>query len=220
MVLPGEIDFLSETIALVREEPITLPEFRIQMDIYRSPIVSLCIKKYTINEGSFSWTEKYGFKSPLDILKEKALNESLKVKIQLLLMKEKGILQDISYATFLRDLKNFNKKRKETFSRQQVGYGPLEFSEKMYLNYTLSNNVILLKKILQQKEIFVTDSNLQSYFVNYLNQYPTKITPDFEQIKRVLIDRYMDQKYEEFIEDELFKTPIILNKEVYDQISI
>jgi hypothetical protein len=212
--------FKEDLVATINGEKLCSNELIHQINFYKAKVYASFIDKYKIQDGSFSWSQQYGQEVPWEVLKDKALKEALRIKLQLLLMKEKGLRDDISYAAFKKELQQVNQKRKKAVANHEVVYGPVEYSEKIYFNYLFSNNLILLKKSLQQKEIPITDPLLKAYYEGVKENYKgtSGNYPGFEEIKNALTKNYVDTKYEELIDHWMLNSTIEINRKVYDQL--
>ncbi len=87
--------------ARVNEEPITARELEKQILAERPAVYDYFKKKYNADDSPDFLTSVYGGEKPGDVLQKRALHAAVRIKIQQILMKEKGVMHDISYAAFL-----------------------------------------------------------------------------------------------------------------------
>jgi parvulin-like peptidyl-prolyl isomerase len=151
-------------VATVTNEPITVQEFKRAMRWKRAETALYFQTKYGAQDESKLWTSSYGGESPLQVLKAKALDAAVSVKIQQLLAKQKGIIQDVSYAAFEKDLKLENERRAKALTNKQAIYGPVQFEADAYFDYQFANLVTKLKEKLQGNEIQASDQQLQAHY--------------------------------------------------------
>lgn len=150
-------------IATINGELLTYKEFQLNLSANRAQVSAYFQSKYQAGEGKRFWTESYNGEVPLDKLKQDTLDGLVRIKTCQLLAKQKGVVQDISYKTFLRNLASENDRRAKAQKRNQPVYGPLQYGEQEYYGIVQSNLVGDLKKLLQ-KEQAVSDRELQDYY--------------------------------------------------------
>lgn len=73
--------------------------------------------------------------------KEKTINLAVEAKCKQILAREYGIIEEIDYKSFKKQLVEENKRREATIKKGEVVYGPEQYTEKQYYNYLLSNNI-------------------------------------------------------------------------------
>lgn len=79
---------------------------------------------------------------PLELLKKKALEDCIRIKVQQMIAKEQGVLTDISYEGFLKSLKIENDRRQKALREQKVIFGPVRYTENAYFEYVMSNAML------------------------------------------------------------------------------
>ncbi|HEY0827608.1 MAG TPA: hypothetical protein VGE40_05905 [Bacilli bacterium] len=152
-------------VAKVNDEPILFHEFKAGMMDHRTETIVYFHEKHDAdaNHKGF-WQQTFGEEVPLEVLKEKALKHLTGIKVQQMLAKEMGVLDDLSYEAFLEQLNKENKVRKERLARKEVIFGPQQYDEKTYFNYVFSNMVIDLKKALAEDRFVYSDHDLVMYY--------------------------------------------------------
>jgi hypothetical protein len=141
-------------VAVVNGEPVDARELELQMELERANVYNYFYKKYGAEDGPGFWTKSFGGEVPGEVLRKKALEKCVRIKIQQILAKNHGIAaNDISYAAFLKALKAENKKRAEAARNNEVVYGKLSYDEAAYYQYLLDNDVIRLKRMLFEGEL-------------------------------------------------------------------
>jgi len=112
------------------------------------------------------WNSTSVGESPAQLLRKKALNEAIEIKIQQQLAREIGLIKDISYKAFLEDYKNENLRRKGDIINHKVIYGPTQLTEENYFNYLFSNVVLRLKQELYRRKFNHTEAQLRLLYEN------------------------------------------------------
>jgi hypothetical protein len=154
----------NKTIATVNNDPIYVDEFREKLLIQRIPVEQYFREKYGVAVNGDFWESSYDGGNPLKKAKEMALNEYVKIKVEQELGRDKGLVEDISYPAFLKQLEQENKRRKKAVENNEVIYGPIEFQKNVYYEYLRSNLEIKLKEVLESKEIQFTEEDLMKYY--------------------------------------------------------
>lgn len=173
-----------EYVATVNGEKISLPEYKQVMRSHRAMIFNYFYEKYGVeNDGQF-WTTKYGDEIPIERLKNIALNECVRIKVQQLLAQQKNVISDISYDAFLKNYQTINNQRKEAMNAQKVIYGPVEFTEQTYFNYSFSAMVLQLKNLLAKKELAHDEDDLNDYYEHKKENYKR---PDVVEVDKISV---------------------------------
>jgi parvulin-like peptidyl-prolyl isomerase len=79
-------------------------------------------------------------------------------------MKRNGIVGDVSYDAFLKQLSDENRNRQEAEAKGKVVFGPKQFGEQDYFDYQMSNNVNKLKEKLFAEAGQVPDADLKARY--------------------------------------------------------
>jgi len=95
---------------------------------------------------------------------QKALEESVKIKIRQLIAQEEGLYPDISYAGFLRQLQQENKKREQAIKNGEVVFGPSRYSEEAYFEYVLGQITLSAKRRLLEREWKPDEQALKQFY--------------------------------------------------------
>lgn len=187
-----------QTAMYVNGEPVTVREFRQRMEYdYRA----LTIDHFTRNWGAEAdkefWDKEFDGITPREYLKEKTIESCALIKLQTLKMKEMGILEDISYQSFLQDLETENQRRKEITESGGVIYGPQQYSENEYFEYVFSNLREDLKEQMAAELGWNTEDNLKEYYERYKDTY-YRYSDDIEILKLVI-------PYEKASKDDIYE---------------
>lgn len=150
-------------VLYVSNEEVTVREFNRVMQDKKAVVYEYFKSKYSPKEEDF-WNKSFNGEVPLDLLKKQVIDECVRIKVQQILAKEKGVLSDISYRTFLKDFEKENNRREKAYKNKEIIYGPIKFKESDYFNYSLSKAVISLKEKLKEKEIIIDDRRLEEYY--------------------------------------------------------
>ncbi|KKO53103.1 peptidyl-prolyl cis-trans isomerase [Paenibacillus sp. DMB20] len=95
-----------------------------------------------------------------------------KIKVEQILMKEHGILQDISYKTFLKKLASENNDRQRKLRNDQPIYGPREYEAEEFYSYTHSMNLQhFIDTLAKEKGKLLTDAELKPFYERVKSDY-------------------------------------------------
>ncbi|MZQ86377.1 hypothetical protein GQF01_30180 [Paenibacillus sp. 5J-6] len=169
----------------VNNEPIAAGEFRARLSYnHVAKTYSYFKDKYGVDPGKDFWTTTYGSgESPISYAREATLNDEVRTKVQQILMKQNGILTDISYEGFLKSLADENHRRQEAVKKGQIVYGPTQYGENEFFDYQFSNSVFKLKEKLYAGSISEDDLK-RLYEKDREEKYQL---PDYIKIQKIVI---------------------------------
>ena len=184
-------------MATIEGEPVIFREFMQQASQNRSQVIRYFRITYGLEYSNDFWHKTIDGKSPSIVLKEKTLDTLVKIKVQQIAAKTLGIMTDISYAGFLLKLEKENIKRLEAKSRNEVIYGPVQYTEDVYFNYLFTNMVNQVKNKLEQNVFKINESQLKAIYerdkdIYYRNGHYTDIKLVKAEVKNGLSIRAMD----------------------------
>jgi PPIC-type PPIASE domain len=201
MLVKPDSDDLNEQIVLTIDDyEVTYSEFIPFLQNRKALTANYFKEKYNVEYNKDFWTSDYHGENPLEQAKQNAVDDLLKIKIEQMVMKENGVIQDISYESFLNSLDNENDQRKEKLKNNQPIYGPTQYGAFEFYSYSQSINYQkLIHKMAEDARntkpdaffLQLYDDIKQSYFDNgYIFSYekisvPNKINAQdaLEQIK-------------------------------------
>jgi hypothetical protein len=170
LFMKSKTESSNEVLGNVNGEPITIAEFRMRLNLNRAYTFEYFKTKYGVDDNKQFWTTSYGGENPSNIIKQKTLNELVRIKIEQIAAKEKGIVKAIDYTSFLNALQKENDRRKIAVQKREVIFGPTRYDEQGYYEYLHSNMVIALKGKLAETDLATDDTKLQDYYTNNRNQ--------------------------------------------------
>ena len=151
-------------VATVNGESISVKEFRQMIDKGKASIYKYFKDKFGVDGSGNFWNSSYGGESPVDRVKKEAMDEGARIKVQQILARQKGAVDDISYSAFLKKLDKENKRREEAVKKREVIFGPVHYNPQDYFDYLFSNMLISLKEKLAGTEIKFTKDGLKNYY--------------------------------------------------------
>ncbi|PYI53495.1 peptidyl-prolyl cis-trans isomerase [Paenibacillus flagellatus] len=147
--------------AAVNGEPIELEWMERIMRMERAPVYAYFKDQYGAmpDEETF-WTNRYGGERPIDVLRKRALERCVEIKVQQLLLRKNGMLDDIGYDSFKRTYEAEQARRKEAAKRGTVVYGPVGYDEDTY--FDVFHNDLFHK--LKNRIAAVTEAELEGAY--------------------------------------------------------
>jgi len=151
-------------VAKVNGEPIQKKEFIRQLNLEKASTLEYFTKKYNADVNKNFWNTDFKGEVPIDYARDKALTECINTKMQQIISKKYGLVEDITYSKFLKDLSDENIRRENAVKDNQVIYGPKKYDENAYFVYVFSNLIIKLKDKLAVSEYKPTDKQLMDFY--------------------------------------------------------
>jgi hypothetical protein len=133
-------------VASVNGEPILVAELQVAAGHVRARVAADFTARYGVAANGAFWTTPLGTERPVDVLKQQALAVAVERKVEQLLMRDQGILPDVSHREYLAALDRENARRREALERGEPIYGPQQYGEQEYLEYLISNGIVALKQ--------------------------------------------------------------------------
>jgi len=167
-------------VAEVNGEPIELQWFTRIMIRERAPVYAYFKDRYGISSGDRGfWTNRYGGERPIDMLRQRALDKCVRIKVQQIALKRNGMLQEIDYNSFLKTFAEENARREKTLGEGGIVYGPERLGEDAYFD---------------------------AYYEDYFHKLKNRITtvPESE-----LLAKYEEVKDAMFIEEYRFDIEVL-----------
>ena len=150
-------------VATVNGEPVSVKEFGYMMDLRKSHIYKYSENIEGVDESGRLQDnngESYGNR-----IKREAIDDAVRTKVQQILARQKGVIDDISYGTFLKNLRKENLRRERAVENNtEVIYGPIQYREWSYFDYLFENMLKSVKEKLVEKEIIFTQDELKDYY--------------------------------------------------------
>jgi hypothetical protein len=168
-----ELSRRNDNIATVNGTPIHLNEFQKAIQANKAQITDYFHVKYNTQQSASFWSTSFGGEIPLELLKKKALDDCVRVKVQQIIAKEQGVMSDISYEGFLRSLKTENDRRQKAINDHKVIFGPVQYTENAYFEYVMSNAILAVTKNLTRNG-WKPDDQQSKQFYEAKKTYYTK----------------------------------------------
>lgn len=176
-------------IATVDGEVIHVSEFQRAIHANRAEMIKYFHEKYDAAQSTEFWSTPYGNETPLELIKKKALEDSIHLKIRQILAKEQGVLSDISYDGFVQNLLLENERRQQAIKNNQVVFGPAQFTEETYLEYVMGNTALAVKNHLMEQNWKPNEQQLLTFYeANKRRLYHAPATVKVRQLSLSFLD--------------------------------
>ncbi len=179
--------------ATVNGENITQEEIDYFSQRLQSKLIYEFSQKYEIEDYALFWENEYDGVNPKEKLEEMALNEAARYKIELLLMKEEGIYDDISYKGLKEKALQYN----EANSNRPTTVGITSINMNQFYMYYITNGQMALKNLYAEDKMKPTDEEIDAYM-----EERDGLTEEGA------ISEIVDKIYDEYIEELLLKAKI------------
>ena len=191
----GQEDPNGSGYASVNGELITEAEIDYFKSRYRADIINEYAAKYSIRDFSDFWDKDFDGVTPAQALEKRALDEAVSAKIKLVMMRENGIYEDISFRVLLEKAERFNAENANTSG--VVGIRTVNMDS--FYSYYVSTGEMELKNILAEGELKPSSEELAAAAENA----PTASESS-------LISRIVSEKYDALIAEKISDTKIEL----------
>lgn len=157
-----------DVVASVDEYEITAQELKAHMSWNKPYVVEHFQKEDGIEAGKNFWNQKYHGTTPNAYLREYALEELTRYKVEQQLAVSYGMIEkkDTSYSMFLQQLAKENRSRADKIARGEVVYGVRKYTESTYFSYLYSNMQLQLQEKMSEEgePLFVSDAELKKWY--------------------------------------------------------
>jgi len=163
-------------VATVNGEHITFSEMQMAMGHFRIETISYFFSRYGLEFTRDFWeTEVDAGYTPLDYIKDRALDFLVERKVQQQFIRDQGLIGDFSHEAFLRDFEAENIHREETIQEGGIVFGVERFDLMTYYEFLFVNQV---QRLLTEKgdELFpVTQEDIERFHSENIDNF---ILPD------------------------------------------
>lgn len=157
-------DKADSVVAVVNGETVTKEEFDYFKARQRANVINYYISAFDAAVDEDFWQTDFNGTTPEKDLEDRAINECIKAKIQLVLCRENGIYDDISFVGLRQRAENFNSQDKSG----AIGLKTIDMSA--FYTYYIDTGVMELKNILGEKELAPTEEEINACLENFGTQ--------------------------------------------------
>lgn len=182
--------------ATVNGEEITQEEIDYFSKRMKADVLSDYVQKYDVSDFADFWDKEFEGKTPNQELEERAFDEAVRSKIVLVLMRENGIYENITFAGLKQKAENFNNTNKNS-NEPLIGIKTIDLEQ--FYTYYISNGEMELKNILGEGDLKPTDDEFSQ------RRSVTDEDMSDEMVKSVIVG----EKYDAYIAELIEKAEIV-----------
>lgn len=165
-VLPSarETPAIGGPVAEVNGEPVSARELAHFAALNRAYVMEYFMNTYGADYGRSFWHQSYNGETPSGMLHKRALQDAVRMKVELGLAKEEGLLEGISFDDVLGEMAKENARRKQAADNGQPVYGPVKFEESTFVDFYRSKLLTELKERLSRSVLSATEEQLKAHY--------------------------------------------------------
>ena len=190
-------EVLQNAVATVNGETITGVEFEYFRKKYKAQVLNECLEKFSVEYTEDFWQTEFEGTTPEEILYDKVLEECVRAKIQLVLMKEEGIYDDISFEGLRLQAESFNAENQN--KEGVVGIKSIQMSQ--FYSYYLQTGIMELQNIYAEGKLKPDEKEIEEKISQFAGTDNDINEEDYESIA---VSKLKTEKYEKYI-DELYE---------------
>lgn len=187
-------DKADTTVAVVNGETVTKEEFDYFKARQRANVINYYISAFDAAVDEDFWQTDFNGTTPEKDLEDRAINECIKAKIQLVLCRENGIYDDISFAGLRQRAENFNSQDKSG----AIGLKTIDMST--FYTYYIDTGVMELKNMLGEKELAPTEEEINACLENFGTQ-----EENYTAARKTAIAKKYDDMIEKLCEEAVIQ---------------
>jgi parvulin-like peptidyl-prolyl isomerase len=170
-------------VAWVNGEPIAVGEYKPFLISAKHTVYVQCrANDSSVRDLESFWNTERNSIVPIKEAQKRALDAAVTIKVQQIFAKKTGIMPDISYGTFLKNLASAIANRKRAIAEHRIVYGP-EPDQSSFANNAQGEIRKAIIEKLKNSELNVTDSQIEAYYIEHKQKYKIADTISFEALQ-------------------------------------
>ena len=166
----------------VNGHPVDREEFGWFTQRERAAVFQFVNTTYHLQPGKDFWDQACDGTTPKQILHEKTTEKIVREKVQQILFKELGLIQDIRFTAFLENLKKLNQERQVAVEQGRVVYGPVQYTPLQYYGHWMATMQIQAKDKLRKEQFDVTEPKIRDWYRRNKEPFKTAQSSTLEPI--------------------------------------
>lgn len=187
---------LSRVVVTVDGTPIVVPELRHFMDLHRPAVYNPCLPRTRRPLRSRLLDHLVRRGDPLNVLKRRALNETVHHKVQKNLARDLGISAPFHYDSLMTARTRSNLRRARAEEPEAAVYGSVHRTRRDYLSQLRDEIVRKSIAMLSQTDFSVLHSRLKALYAIRTSQNAQAEARGFDAFASVYQRRHAQQQYE------------------------
>jgi len=203
----------NDNIALyINDEPIKISEMEFWISLSKAEVYSYFFREYNVDYSPDFWMDRFGGESPMEMLKNVAMQRLVKSKVQQLLARDLGVIEIIDYDELMAEKHRVNQKRKMSQANGEPIYGPIQFSSHTYFDHVFDKMVYKTRLHLLNTQLYKDSADA--------NGNPKSNNGVFDENEGFYQMQYIDMVYHQMIDERVSKAKLIINNDVFDAITL
>ena len=194
---------LTAPILTVNGEKVSNAEYAYFYKIVRSEIITEYAEKYAVTEFTAFWDTEFDGRTPAEELEKRTADRCIRAKIELLLCRENGIYNDISFEGLKTKAEAFNAENEN----QSGVVGLTGISMNTFYTYYIETGVMELKNRLEKDVLNPTEAEIQAQMDNLSAEVKTNLPA--EELRNYAFDKAVNEKYENLISEKISEAEIL-----------
>jgi hypothetical protein len=167
-------------VLFVDRQPVSSEEFVWFMQQERAGVLQFAKTKFNLDYGTNFWDRDLAGDTPRALLQQRTVERVVHEKVEQLMFQELGLVEDISYASFLKKLEKLNSERESAVQHGRVVYGPVRYTQFQYYEYWMANLRLRATEQLTQTKWNVSDGQVEDFYERNKEKYRVGGTLTFE----------------------------------------
>jgi len=173
----------SSAVAEVNGDVITASELQHFARMHRASVIESFTTAFEATYDEAFWMTEYSDDAPIETLRDRALDDAIRMKLELRLVLEQGIVESVSYEGLIEQMDRENERRAAAVARGEPIYGPVRFEEDTFVDFYRSKINTVLKEMLAADELEPSEQELMDYY--------ERVIPDLLPTQdRLVYDQY------------------------------
>lgn len=162
-------------VAEVNGDVVIAAELNYYARQHRAGVAEHYMREYgTDYDGSF-WQREMDGATPAEELYERALNDAVRMKVELQLAREHNLVEDVAYDALMREMERENARRAAAVERGEPIYGPARFEESAFIDFYRGKIKTWLKEALAETVLRPSEEQLLAFYESALPElYPAE----------------------------------------------
>ncbi|GBF74009.1 hypothetical protein PA598K_02338 [Paenibacillus sp. 598K] len=159
---PGSPD--ETVVATVDGDPVIAAELAHFAGMRRAALIDAYASAYGAEYDEFFWNRSYAGQTPLQTLREQALKDAVRMKVELRQAYQHDIIESALYTDLLALMAQENKRREAAVAKGEPIYGPVRFEADGFIDFYRSKIRTTLREELAREELAPTEAELRAYY--------------------------------------------------------
>jgi hypothetical protein len=169
-------------VLFVNRQPVSAEEFVWFMQQERAGVFQFVKTKFNLDYGTSFWDHKLPGGTPRALLRQRTVERIVREKVQLLLFRELGLVGEIGYENFVKNLEQLNDARESAARQGRVIYGPVRYTQSQYYEYWMSNLRLRAVEQLAQTCWDVSDRRVKKIYGRNKDKFRVGETSTLEMV--------------------------------------